>query len=241
MKMIINLLLLAVMASSSGCFEPASHNNTTSSEITSPVSSDTIKLPDPEITGTTSLEEALFTRRSIRDYANTPLSIKEVGQLLWAAQGNTASWGGRTAPSAGGLYPLEVYVAVRSVNTLPPGVYKYRPDGHELLKIKEGDISNELYEAVLSQEWVKDGAIVIVIAAVYDRTTQKYGDRGIRYVDIEVGHAGQNICLQAVALDLGAVPIGAFYDDQVKNVIGMTDTETPLYVIPVGKRNVTTV
>ena len=237
--MIISLFLLAAMASSSGCFEPASYNNTTNPEITTPVSSDTIKLPDPEITSSTPLEGTLFTRRSVRDYTEIPLSIKNVSQLLWAAQGITADWGGRTAPSAGGLYPLEVYVAVRSVSTLPPGVYKYRPEGHELQKIKEGDISSELYEAVLSQEWVKNGAIVIVIAAVYERTTQKYGDRGVRYVDIEVGHAGQNICLQATALNLGAVTIGAFYDDQVKNVIGMADPETPVYVIPIGNINVT--
>jgi SagB-type dehydrogenase family enzyme len=240
MKMIINLLLLAVMASSSGCFEPVSQNNTTSSEITTPAPSDTVKLPEPEIKGPISLEETLFERRSVRDYTEAPLSVKDVSQLLWAAQGITADWGGRTAPSAGGLYPLEVYVAVRSVSTLPPGVYKYRPDGHELQKIKEGDISSELYEAVLSQEWVKNGAIVIVIAAVYERTTQKYGDRGVRYVDIEVGHAGQSICLQATALNLGAVTIGAFYDDQVKNIIGMADPETPVYVIPIGNINVTT-
>jgi SagB-type dehydrogenase family enzyme len=240
MKMIISMLLLAAMASSSGCFQPASQNNTSSSKITTPISSDTpsntIKLPVPEITGLVSLEETLFERRSIRDYADTPLSIKEVSQLLWAAQGITVSWGGRTAPSAGGLYPLEVYFAANRVDTLPSGVYKYIPDGHELIKIKEADVSTELYEAVLSQQWVKDGAIVIVMAAVYERTTQKYGDRGIRYVDIEVGHAAQNICLQATALNLGAVTIGAFYDDQVKNVIGLADSETPLYVIPVGKK-----
>jgi SagB-type dehydrogenase family enzyme len=158
-----------------------------------------------------------------------------VSQLLWAAQGITESWGGRTAPSAGGLYPLEVYLAVGKVDGLAAGIYKYHPAGHELQQIIDTDVQVEVAKASLDQPWVQNGAVVIVIAAVYERTTGKYGERGIRYVHMEAGHAAQNICLQATALDLGAVTVGAFDDEKLKKAIEMPAAETPLYVIPVGK------
>ena len=183
------------------------------------------------------MEETLFKRRSVREYANVPLTIEEVSQLLWAAQGLTAEWEGRTAPSAGALYPLEVYVAVGNVRDLAPGVYKYKPQGHGLVKVRDDDVRGELADAALGQTWVKKGAIDIVIAAVYGRTTKKYGDRGVRYVHMEAGHAAQNIYLQAAALDLVMVTIGAFYDDRVKEILGMPQSEAPLYVIPVGRKN----
>ena len=116
------------------------------------------------------------------------------------------------------------------------GVYKYKPSEHVLLQIKEGDVRETLAEAAFSQSWIKEAAIDIVIAAVYKRTTEKYGDRGVRYVHIEVGHAAQNICLQAVARDLGSTPVGAFDDERVKEIIGMPEDEAPLYIIPVGRK-----
>ena len=195
------------------------------------------QLPEPRLNSSVSLEETLLHRRSIREYTNEALTLEEVSQLLWAAQGVTAEWGGRTAPSAGALYPLEVYVAVGNVENLAPGVYKYKPERHELTKLGNTDVREELAEGSLGQTWVKEGAIDIVIAAVYERTMTKYGDRGVRYVHIEAGHAAQNICLQATALDLGLVTIGAFYDEQVKEIIGMPENETPLYVIPVGRKS----
>ena len=236
MKIILSIILLTIMTCSSGCFKAVSQNSTVNSETTKQVSSDAILLPVPKLTGSVSIEETMFKRRSVRAYSDEPLSVEEVSQLLWAAQGITESWGGRTAPSAGGLYPLEVYLAVNNVNDLDVGVYKYRPQGHELVQVKNIDVRAELAAAALDQEWVKEGAVVIVIAAVYERTTQKYGDRGIQYVHIEVGHAAQNIYLQATVLNLGAVTVGAFYDDQVKSVLRMTDNEAPLYVIPVGRK-----
>ena len=162
-----------------------------------------IELPEPGRESSVSLEETLLHRRSVREYTNEVLTLEEVSQLLWAAQGVTAVWGGRTAPSAGGLYPLEVYVAVGNVNNLAPGVYKYKSERHELIKLGNADVREELAESSLGQTWVKEGAIDIVIAAVYERTTRKYGDRGVRYVHMEAGHAAQNIYLQATALDLG--------------------------------------
>jgi|GEM_PF-78451 len=202
---------------------------------TPPTSAAEIKLPEPRLKSEVSLEEALLKRRSIREYSDSPLTLDEVSQLLWAGQGITANWGGRTAPSAGGLYPLEVYLAAGNVSNLNAGVYKYRPEGHELFKIRDDDVREQLAKASLNQRWVKEAAINIVIAAVYERTTQKYGDRGIRYVHMEAGHAAQNIYLQATALNLGTVSVGAFYEDQVKNIIGMPDEESPLYIVPVGR------
>lgn len=195
------------------------------------------QLPQPRFNSSVSLEETLLYRRSIREYANEALTLEEVSQLLWAAQGVTTEWGGRTAPSAGALYPLEVYMAVGNVENLAPGVYKYNPERHELTRLSNTDVREELAEGSLGQTSVKEGAIDIVIAAVYERTTKKYGDRGVRYVHIEAGHAAQNICLQAIALDLGLVTVGAFYDEQVKEIIGMPENETPLYVIPVGRKS----
>ena len=196
-----------------------------------------ITLPAPRLSSEVSLEETLHQRRSVRDYSNEPLTLAEVSQLLWAAEGVTAEWGGRTAPSAGALYPLEVYVIAGNVDKLAPGVYKYRPDGHALVQLGDEDVRVELAEAALDQTWVEDGAIDIVISAVYERTTTKYGDRGVRYVHMEAGHAAQNICLQATALGLGVVTVGAFDDDQVKDVVGMLENEFPLYVIPVGRKS----
>ena len=195
-----------------------------------------IELPQPRLKSNVSVEEALLHRRSIREYTNEPLTLEEVSQLLWAAQGITAKWGGRTAPSAGGLYPLEVYVAVGRVQGLNPGVYKYEPRGHKLNKIGVKDVRGELVKAALGQTWVGEGAIDIVITAVYERTMKKYGERGIRYVHMEAGHAAQNIYLQATALNLGMVVVGGFYDDQVKEVMSLAENETPLYVIPVGRK-----
>lgn len=195
-----------------------------------------IELPEPRHDSDVSIEEALLGRRSVREYTGEPLTLQDVSQLLWAAQGITDPRGFRTAPSAGGTYPLEVYVVVGNVESLAEGVYKYNPSEHEIIKILDGDKREELSAAALEQVWVKEGAIDIVIVAVYGRTTEKYGDRGIKYVHMEAGHAAQNLCLQATALNLGTVTVGAFYDEQVKGLLNMPENEQPLYVMPVGKK-----
>jgi SagB-type dehydrogenase family enzyme len=195
-----------------------------------------IKLPEPRYESETSVEEALLQRRSIRAYSGENLTIEEVSQLLWAAQGITASWGGRTAPSAGALYPLELYVVVGTVEGLESGVYRYRPEKHELEKVKDGDVRAELADAALDQECIQDAAINIVFTAVYERTTGKYGERGIQYVYMEAGHTAQNVYLQADALDLGTVTIGAFSDSDVTDVVGVQEQENPLYIMPVGRK-----
>ncbi len=195
-----------------------------------------MKLPEPRYDSEVSLEQSLLQRRSIRNYTGQPLTLQEVSQLLWAAQGITDPGGFRTAPSAGALYPLEVYVLVGEVQNLPPGVYRYEPDGHQLVKTMDGDRRAGLASAALGQGCVKEGAVAFVFTGVYERTTGKYGDRGIRYVHIEVGHAAQNLCLQATIMGLGAVTIGAFYDEQVTKLLNLPEKEQPLYIIPVGRK-----
>ncbi len=196
---------------------------------------ETIKLPEPKHDSNTSIEEALLKRRSVRTFKDSPLSLAEVSQLLWAAQGITSQRGLRTAPSAGALYPLEVYVVAGDVDGLQDGVYNYRPVRHELVRVVTGDKRMELCDAALGQTSVRNAAAVIVFAAVYERATIKYGDRGIQYVHIETGHAAQNVFLQTVPMSLGTVAIGAFYDDAVKKVLKMSDREHPLYIMPVGR------
>jgi SagB-type dehydrogenase family enzyme len=188
-----------------------------------------IDLPAPRLSGSLSLEETLAQRRSNRDYGHAPLTDDQVGQLLWAAQGVTGEHGQRTAPSAGALYPLELYVA------LPQGVYHYEPGAHRLLLVAQADARPDLQRAALQQRAVGQAPAVFVLAAVYQRTAQKYGaQRTPRYVHLEAGHAAQNLLLQAVALRLGAVPIGAFDDAAVQQVLGLPADHEPLYLIPVG-------
>lgn len=197
----------------------------------------TVKLPLPRFDGETSLEKAIFKRRSIREYKDEPLAISEISQLLWVAQGVTDKDKGlRTAPSAGALYPLEVYLAVFKADGLKDGVYKYRPDSHELVEIVKGNKKEELFRAALEQSSIKEAGVVMVFAAVYERTTGKYGERGRKYVHIEVGHAAQNVYLQVVSLNLGTVVIGAFDDGEIKRIMGMPENEEPLYIMPVGVR-----
>jgi SagB-type dehydrogenase family enzyme len=197
----------------------------------------TIKLPEPRYKSQVSVEEAISKRRSIRNYLDKPIELSELSQLLWSVQGITDKERNfRTAPSAGALYPLEVYIIVGNVSLLKEGVYKYLPLEHEIVKIKEGDYREVLSKAALNQACVKDAAIDIVISGVYDRITKKYGERGIRYTYMEAGHAAQNAYLQAEALGLGTVVVGAFLDEKVKGVLNLEEVEAPLYIMPVGRK-----
>jgi len=179
-----------------------------------------------------------MNRRSRRSYADEPLTMDELSQLLWAAQGVTSPYGFRTAPSAGGLYPLELYAVAGEggVEGLPAGAYRYVVGEHRLELSVEGDLKEELCQASVSQQYVAYAPVDLVFTGVYSRTTGKYGERGIRYVHMEAGHAAQNVYLQAEALGLGAVVIGAFDDSWVRELLGAAVEEAPLYVMPVGKR-----
>jgi SagB-type dehydrogenase family enzyme len=215
---------------------PGCGGSTVAKTTASVAGEETVQLPEPKHNSDVSLEESLTKRRSVRSYADAPLTLEEVSQLLWAAQGITDPAGLRTAPSAGGTYPLEVYAVAGNVKDLDAGVYRYVPDGHQLVKTLSGDLRKALAEAALSQEWVREAAVVFVFTGVYERTTGRYGERGIRYVHIELGHAAENLCLQATALGLGPVTVGAFDDGQVGKVLHLPEDETPLYVVPVGRR-----
>jgi SagB-type dehydrogenase family enzyme len=223
MRLLLPLLLVAVLTC---CAQPGEEKNENSPEK--------IKLPEPSKDGKKSLERTLTERRSIRDYSNENLTLKELSQLLWAAYGITDPRGFRTAPSAGALYPLEIFVVAGRVDGLEPGIYRYDPKRHEIIRVVEGDRREELSKAAVGQACVKNAAINMVITAVYERTTVKYGERGIRYVHFEVGHAAQNVLLQATALDLGAVPVGAFSDAEVKSILKLSE-EDPLYIIAIGR------
>lgn len=208
----------------------------------------TVQLPQPKRTGSVSVEEALQGRRSVRTYRKAPLTLADVSQLLWAAYGITRKMdnapaflrgGLKTAPSAGALYPLEIYLAAGAVSNLPPGIYKYVPETHALIPLVAGDRRDALCTAALNQRMIREAPISLIYSAIFERTTRKYGRRGRqRYVCMDLGHSGQNVYLQAYALGLGTCAVGAFDDSSVKKIVGMTAEEEPLYIMPVGRRKV---
>lgn len=194
-----------------------------------------IKLPGVTTDGQMSLEKAMSLRRSIRTYADEPLSLGDLSQLLWSAQGITNERGFRTAPSAGATFPLEIFVVVNRVEGLSKGIYHYLPFDHELALVRTDDVLEPLFRACLSQSMILEAGATLVFAAVFERTTARYGSRGERYVYNEIGHASQNVHLQAAALDLGTVVIGAYRDDEVEDILQLGDQYRVLYLMPVGK------
>lgn len=188
-----------------------------------------IMLPEPVKKGEISLEEVLSGRKSVRKFRDKKLDMKQVSQILWAAQGiNRKGTHFKTCPSAGATYPLNTYAVTEE------GIFRYIPEGHKLEKLQDGDHREPLSQACHGQSCVADAPLSIVFTAVYERTTKRYGDRGIMYVHMEAGHAAQNIHLQAVALGLGSVPVGAFTDEEVAKIMKCNEKEIPLYIIPVG-------
>jgi SagB-type dehydrogenase family enzyme len=193
-----------------------------------------VPLPQPRLTGSVSIEETLARRRSVRAFSDAALGLEAVGQLLWAAQGTTHAEVQRTAPSAGALYPLEIYLVAGNIAALPAAIYYYAPQRHQLVRIAVGDRRRELGEIALRQHWIGEAPAIVVISAVLPRTSAKYGDWGQRYVHIEAGHAAENVCLQAVALGLGTTVVGAFSDRDVRRLLARSE-EDPLLLIPLGK------
>jgi SagB-type dehydrogenase family enzyme len=190
-----------------------------------------IQLPQPKTEGPMSLEEAILRRRSVRRLGGPPLTPEQLSQLLWATQGITGARRYRAAPSAGALYPLELYTVTAE------GISHYDPQGHSLTRVRQGDLREELCAASQDQRFVREAPLTVAITAVYARVQVKYGKRrGARYVEIEVGHAAQNLHLQAVALGLASVPVGAFDDEGVHAVLGVPAEHEPLYLVPIGKQ-----
>jgi len=197
-----------------------------------------IYLPSPSREGRVSLEEAIARRRSIRNFTPEPLSQSQLSQILWSAQGITdTSWQYRAVPSAGATYPLEIFVVcgANGAEGISDGIYHYNVDSHSLTLQSRGDAREELARAAPGEESIYEAPVDIAICALYSRTLARYGTRGERYVHIEVGHAGQNIYLQATALGLATVAIGAFNDKQVREVLRLDKQCKPLYIMPVGR------
>ncbi|TKJ29717.1 nitroreductase [bacterium (candidate division B38) B3_B38] len=196
-----------------------------------------IKLPPPSLTGKVSVEEAIKARRTIRSFQPQPLTLSQVSQLLWAAQGITGGRDNlRAVASAGALDPIEMYMVVgdKGVEGLEAGIYHYLPKSHSVEVVKKGDYQDKVVEGALGQQWIGTAPIVMIVTAEYARTTVKYKERGIRYVHVEVGHVGQNIFLQAEAIGLGAGIVGAYSDEQIAKVLGLPSEITPLLIMPVG-------
>jgi len=194
-----------------------------------------VRLPEPCTNDGVSLERCIGQRRSVRRFRDQALSKDELGQLLWAAQGVTGPEGGRAVPSAGALYPLELHVIARDVASLRAGIYRYQVGRHELLLERPGYDLEALSGAAFGQDWITSAPVCISIAAVFERTTMKYGDRGQRYVCLEAGHAAESLMLQAVALSLATTMVGAFSDDAVGRLLSLGANEIPLCLIPVGR------
>ena len=197
------------------------------------------RLPEPAHDGNVAVERAIKQRRTIRSFQAKALSFTQLSQLLWSAQGITdEAYRFRAAPSAGALYPLDVYAVVgdRGVAGLESGVYRYNPASHSLKLIRTGDRRQEVAIASLAQMWMAEAPVIFVITSEYERIMGKYRERGIRYAHIEVGHVGQNIFLQAGALGLGAGIVGAFHDEEVAKAIGAPAVHRPLIVMPVGHK-----
>ncbi len=199
------------------------------------------ELPEPSHVGML-VEEAMKARRSIRTYSSAPVTLFQLSQLLFSAQGITGKAYGqylRTAPSAGALYPFEVYVVANRVEGLERGIYHYAVKEHALELVKKGNFSGDITNAGLEQEVLGDAGVTFVLSAIFDRTRSKYGERGFRYVYIEAGHIAQNLCLQAVSLGLGSVPVGAFVDQEVNKLIGVDGLkEAAVFLLSVGKPSI---
>ncbi len=201
-----------------------------------PDDSEVICLPEPRYDSDVSLEESLLARRSVRTYSDEPVTLQEISQLLWAAQGITDNSGHRTAPSAVALYPLSIYVVASNVPEILDGVYLYEPENHAIRRVIDGDLRDDLADAAMGQASVRQGALSFVVTVDYGKVMSSFGDKGERFGTLEAGHATQNLCLQATALDLGIVTAGAINDDEVAKVLNLPEALTPLYVIPVGKK-----
>lgn len=186
-----------------------------------------LKLPNPILKGEKNLEECIYERESVRSYKDKEIEIEKISQILWAAQGKKGQK--RTVPSAGATFPLEIYITLKD-----KGFFHYNFEKHALELITSEDLSKKLAQASWDQNFIAEAYLNVIICAIFERTTQRYGERGVRYVFIEVGHCAQNIHLEAVSLGLASVPIGAYEDNKVKDVLDLKKKIEPLYIIPVG-------
>ena len=243
-KMFAAMLLLLIAAA---VFSACGRNETVTEE---PVATDTIEssgpvvvfvLPPYSTDGDMSVEMALAARRSRRNFQDRAISAEQLSQILWAAYGVTSPsphpqfrGGLRTTPSAGGTFPLEVYVIVGNVEGIEPGVYRYISANHTLVQVVRGDVREQVGAAAVGQTWASAAPVSLFYSAIFSRTTDIYGERGTRYVYMEVGHSAQNVHLQVEALGLGTVVIAAFFDNMMREILNLPEDEVPLYLMPIG-------
>lgn len=195
----------------------------------------TIKLPEPNTASSISVEETLLKRRSVREYRPEPLSLAEISQVLWSAYGITSEEGFRTAPSAGGLFPLRIYLAAVDVKELNQGLYRYDSIAHTLEPMKTGDFSGQLTAGTFFQDYINAAAAVLIISADYTGPNEKYGDQGKKFTWMDLGHLGQNVHLQAVSLDIGTVAVAAIRSGEIEKILELPKEEEVLYLMPLGK------
>lgn len=195
-----------------------------------------MELPNPMVEGPLAVETAIANRRSIREFAPDPLTPDSLGQLLWAGYGITegAPWHRRTAPSAGAVFPLDIYVVAGNVEDLLPGVYHYTPLNHSLEQIEEGDLREDIANVCFEQEWMATAPAMVVVTAEFERASSKYEERGVAYAFIEAGHVGQNLYLQAESLGMGICEVGAFKEEELMDMLELPYEHKPLYIAPFG-------
>lgn len=235
---LISFLAFILLCYSDGSGKDIAWQKKPAPERQKTIAGSTTQLPVPDFQGM-AVEEAIKKRRSIRSYSGKPMNMAELSGLLFSAQGITGEIHGqklRTAPSAGALYPMELYVFVHNVSGLSQGLYHYNPLEHSLIVIKKGDLREDISKAGLGQKALKEANVVIALTAVPGRTTRKYGNRGFRYIYIEAGHIAQNMALEAVSSGLGAATIGAFLDNELNRLIGIDGKKgISLYLFTAGK------
>ncbi|MCK4852757.1 MAG: SagB/ThcOx family dehydrogenase [Bacteroidales bacterium] len=202
-----------------------------------------VKLPPPRTRGDLSLEETLINRRSRRYFQTSPLTPSEISQILWAAYGlkepargkRFSGKANRNCPSAGALFPLEIYLTVGDIVDIPSGFYQFIPDEHALKLIHDKDLREDLCKAAQQREMVRDAPASLIYIAIESRVIARYGERGVqRYIPMDIGHSAQNVYLQVEALGLGTCAIGAFNDETVKQVLDLPEEQIPMYIMPVG-------
>ncbi len=198
-----------------------------------------IPLPKPNVTGGGALWEIIERRRSVRAYAEIPISLEQVSQLLWATQGITGRVGGyelRAAPSAGALYPIETYLSVHKVTGIEQGLYHYTPSSHYLDQLKKGDYSTTVASSALDQQMAKKAPLVFIWSAVFPRSKWKYLQRAYRYVFLDAGHIAQNLALASESLGLSSCQIAAIYDNEMNVLLDIDgESESVIYLSVVGK------
>lgn len=247
--LITTCLIITVLIATLSYTSPSKHsqkiiNESSLNNMNQELNEQVIQLPTPRYESKFSIEEVMLKRRSHRNYVKSAISLEDLSQLLWVAYGITKPdnsrpifrGGFRTAPSAGATFPLEVYAIVGNVKDIEPAVYRYISDGHKLEKVLDEDIRPGLAKAALNQEMIEDAPASLFFSAIFERTMQRYGDRGReRYVCMEIGHVAQNVYLQAEALGLGTCAIGAFNDSKISEVMQLQAEEEPLYIMPIGR------